>query len=90
MISRAMSKAPECPLNEIMPQDASRILVDPNISGNVDRVIFDHWSSFIFPLRSKQLSDFCESCETPVALLNIESMVGSYSDKSAFATEFAP
>lgn len=63
-------------LNEIVPQDTCRVLVNAHIGCDIDGVIFNHWSSRAAPLSGEKFAQLCKPCETPVAFFSIEPMIG--------------
>ncbi len=61
---------------EIVPQNPSGILVYSHVCGNVDLISFYHGPlTIVVPFASEQLAKFCKSGETPVSLIDVESMI---------------
>lgn len=60
-----------------MPEDSGWVLVNPEICGHVNGIIFYHGATFIIPLWSEKPPYLGESCEAPVALFGVKAVVRS-------------
>ena len=65
-------------LDKIVPQDPGWVLEYTNEYRNLGRLVFNCWSS-ISLLNIEEFSKLAEACETPIALLSNETMVGVWS-----------
>jgi hypothetical protein len=63
---------------EIMPKNSCWVLVNPDISRDIDSIVFDHWSPVAVPLSGKQLSHLGEACESPITFISVEPVICSY------------
>ena len=61
-----------------MPQHSGGIFIDANISSHVDCIIFYHGLVLIFPMGSKELAELGKSCKSPIALIDVKSVIRSY------------